>query len=257
MPDLATLRARRKLPVGDLVETERRTYSFREIVDLCRLHWVAFGGTVVGVLLLCLLYCLISSKQYEASARVVLRMQTSSSLSIEAAETIAPASILSSPLQLETMVNVFRSERLAWQVITAMKLYESQSFSRTFISKFRSFDPEKPSAEAQAYLLDGFEKRLKVRAMPRTLLIEIRFRSKDAALSAAVVNRLIGGYMALESQTRNEATKRDSSWLQVQLDELNAKTEQKEKRLAEFERKHNFTSTQVTVPGGPGAGDAA
>src|SRR5258706_259275 len=83
---------------------------------------------------------------------------------------------------------------------------------------------------------------------PRTLLIEIRFRSKDPALAAAVVNELIRGFMAVESQTRMEATSQASGWLAGQLKELTAQVEVKERRLAEFERQHGFTTTQQTVP---------
>ena len=229
---------------------ERRAYLFRDLVDLGRRRGLVWLSIVLGMLGLCLAYCLLVSKQYEASSRVVLRMQTSSSLSIEAAETIAPASILTSPLQLETMVNVFRSERLAWGVIRGMKLYDSPGFSRDFETRFAHFDAANPSPEAEGYLLERFQKKLKVRALPRTLLVEIRFRSTDAALSAEVVNHLVQGYIATEGAARMEATRRDATWLDVQLHELREQVAIKEERLAEFERVHNFTSAQQTMPGG-------
>jgi polysaccharide export outer membrane protein len=206
--------------------------------------------TIAGLLSLCLLYCLIAPNQYEASAKVALRMQPATSLSVDATETLAPASILSTPLQLETMANVLRSEQLAWRVITGMRLYESAAFSRNFAQRFPGFDPQKPSPETQSYLLDAFAKRLHVHTLPRTLLIEIRFRSKDPVQAAAVVNTLVRGYEAQESESRLESTEAASTWLDGQLRSLTARLEVKEKALAEFERKHGFMTTQQTMPGG-------
>jgi len=225
-------------------------YSIQELSALLRRRRRFFLGTIALLMLLCLLYCLIAPNQYEASARVALRMQPASSLTVDAAETLAPASILSTPLQLETIVDVLRSERLTWRVLTGLRLYESTAFSRRFSQRFPGFDPANPTPEAQSYLLDAFAKRLHVHTMPRTLLIEIRFRSKDPAQAATVVNALVRAYQAQESESRVEATETASGWLEGQLKTLTARVEGQEKALAEFERKHNFMTTEQTMPGG-------
>jgi len=147
-----------------------------------------------GLLLLCLVYCLVAPSQYEAAARVELRTAPVSSLSLGAAESASPASILSAPIELETMADVFRSDRLAWRVIGELKLYDAPGFRGDFAGRFPGFHAAMQSGgvvdpAAQAWLLESFEKRLHVQTLPRTLLIEIRFRSGDAALSAAVVMR--------------------------------------------------------------------
>jgi polysaccharide biosynthesis/export protein len=225
-------------------------YSMGELADMFRRRRRFLLSVILGLNFLCLLYCLIAPSQYEATARVALRMQPVSSLTVDAAETIAPASILSTPLQLETLANVLRSERLAWRVITGLKLYESGAFSRSFAEKFPGFDVRKPSPGAQSYLLENFQKRLHVRVLPRTLLIEIRFRSRDPAQSAQVVNALVAGFSAQEGESRVGATEEASAWLAGQLKTLTAQVEGKEKQLAEFERQHGFMTTQQTVPGG-------
>jgi len=222
----------------------------QELMGLLRRRRRFCLSTMAGLLLLCLFYCLIVPNQYEASARVALRMQPASSLTVDAAETLAPASILSTPLQLETLANVLRSEQLSWRVITGMRLYESAAFSRRFRQRFPNFDPAKPTPESQGYLLDAFARRLRVHTLPRTLLIEIRFRSKDPAQAAAVVNALVRDYQAQEVESRVEATETASLWLEGQLKSLTARVEGQEKALAEFERKHGFLTTQQTMPGG-------
>ena len=243
---------RNSLPARPEPEAERgrSAYSLLELRGLLYRRWRFLLGTILALLLLCTAYCLVAPNQYEASARVALRMQPVSSVRIDAAEMSAPVSILSTPLQLETLANVLRSEQLSWRVIVGLRLYASTAFSRKFSKEFPTFDPAKPTPEAQSYLLEAFAKRLHVHTLPRTLLIEIRFRSKDPAQSAAVVNAIVKGYEAQEVEGRMEATATDSVWLGEQLKTLTARVEEQEKSLAEFERRHGFMTTEQTVPGG-------
>jgi len=205
---------------------------------------------VGGLLLLCLVYCLIAPNKYEASARVALGAAPDSTLSLEAAEPMVAASILSAPLQLETLATVFRSDRLAWRVIVGLKLYDQPGFIRNFSHRFPGFNPDAPSVEAQAYLIDRFEKSLHVQTVPRTLVIQIRFRSKDAALSAAVVNELIRAYDRQESESRAQATSQASAWLEAQLKELQARVARDRQSLAEFQSRHGILSTPETMTAG-------
>jgi len=208
------------------------------------------GSVVGGSLLACLLYCLIAPNQYEASAKVALRTSPASALSLETPEQFGSASILSAPVQQETLANILRSDQLAWKVIIGLKLYRAPGFVGRFTSKFPDFHPEAPSPDAQAWLLERFEQRLRVQTLPRTLLIQIRFRSRDAALSANVVNALIAAYRQQDSDARVQATTEASGWLEGQLNELKAKVDQDEQRLAAFQREHNLLTTPETLANG-------
>jgi polysaccharide export outer membrane protein len=212
-----------------------------------------FVAVVGGLLLLCLLYCLIAPNQYEASASVALRTSPASSLSLAAPEFLVSASILSAPTQLETLANVFRSDQLAWRVITELKLYQASGFMGSFARRFPAFRPDAPAADAQAYLLERFQKRLYVQTLPRTLLIQIRFRSRDAALSAAVVNALIRDYGQQNSESRVQATAQASGWLESQLVDLKAQVDRDQQRLAAFQSAHGILSTpEILSNGKPG-----
>jgi polysaccharide export outer membrane protein len=207
-------------------------------------------GVVGGLLLACLLYCLIAPNQYEASAEVALRTAPASSLSLETTGGAESAALLASPDQQETLANVFRSDRLAWQVITGLKLYQAPGFMGSFARRFPDFRAETPSPGAQAYLLNRFSQRLRVRTLPRTLLIQIRFRSRDAALSAKVVNALIGAYSRQNSEARVEATAQDSEWLQAQLKDLKAQVDRDQQRMAAFQQQHGLLIAPGTLANG-------
>jgi polysaccharide export outer membrane protein len=217
---------------------------------LCRRRRWFLTGVVGFFVATCLLYCLVAPKKYDATATVALRMQPASTLSVEGVEAMAPASILSTPLELETLVNVLRSEDLRWRVIRGERLYASGAFDPAFAKRFPKFDVNRPEPAAQERLLDRFDKQLHVRVMPRTLLVEVRFRSRDPELAARVANALIAAYQAREIETRRSATQTASSWLQAQLDALTAKLDGKEKELAAFESSHGFLTTEQSQPGG-------
>jgi len=226
-----------------------RMYSLRALMAVVGRRRRAFALVLGGLLLLCVLYCAAAPRQYEARSVVALRVQPASSLNIEGAEPLSPASILSTPLQLETLVNEMKGRSLGWRVITGLRLYSAEAFAPGFVGRFAGFDPAQPGAEAREYLLDRFEKKLKVATVPRTLLVEVRFRSRDAELSARVANAVVEAYKTGEREGRAGATAEGSAWLETRLVGLDTELALKEKRLAAFEREHGFVSTQQAAEG--------
>jgi len=237
---------------GSTLDVVRRSssISLRELGLVLARRRGFLLAVIGGLLLLCLAYCLVAPNQYEASATVALRTAQASTLNLDASELQQSASVLSAPLQQETLANVLRSDQLAWKVIIGLKLYEQPGFVRNFAGRFPGFKPEAPDPASQAYLLDRFEKRLRVETVPRTLLIQIRYRSHDAALSANVVNTLIRTFIGQESEQRVQATAQASGWLEGQLGKMKARAEQDEQRLAAFQSEHGILSAPDMQAGG-------
>jgi len=240
------------------VRRDSSSTSLRELLAVIGRRRRLIAAVEGGLLLACLLYCLVAPNQYEARARVALRTSPVSALTTEASGSLAAASILSAPLQQETLAIFLRSDQLAWRVIIDLKLYRAPAFNGRFELKFPGLSAGPESAleqrpEAQAYLLERFEKRLHVEAMPRSLVVEIRFRSRDAALSAAVVNDLIREYSVMDRESWVHAITQGSDWLKSQLEDLKARVEQDQDRLTAFQTSHRLLSTpEVAADGQPG-----
>jgi polysaccharide export outer membrane protein len=223
--------------------------SLRDLVRVLKKRRLLGLSVLGGVLLACLLYCLIAPNQYDSTAKIALREAPASTLEDQATRPVAAMSLLGAPLELETLANVFRSERLAWRVITELKLYEAPGFKGSFAKKFPGFRAEAPGANAREWLLTRFKRQLLVEALPRTLVLQIRFRSKDPALSAAVVNGLIRAYEEDENEARLRATTEDSSWLRGQLRELKTRMEANQAQLSAFEQEHEILTTPAMEDG--------
>ncbi|HEY3703626.1 MAG TPA: SLBB domain-containing protein [Terracidiphilus sp.] len=225
--------------------------SARALVE----HWRVFLGVLGGVLLACVLYCLVAPRQYEARARVAWRAAEISSLNLEAPEGARAVSLAAGEAQVETLANVLRSDQLAWRVILAKRLYQSPGFANGMPPRDAGFRPEAPNPAAQAYLLERFQKSLSIRTVPRTVLIELRFRSRDPGLSAAVLNELVRAFQDQEAETRILATAQATGWLSGQLAELKTKADGEQEQLAVFQTQHGLLITPETQNGQSGVGE--
>ena len=223
--------------------------SLHQLQFAVRRNLQLFLSIVGGLLGVCLLYCLIAANEYEAMARVALRGAPVSVLTPDRSES-ASGSFASGQVQLETLANVFRSDQLAWNVITRLSLYKATGFMGSFSRKFPNFDPAQPSPDAKAWLLDKFQRDLTVQTIPRTLLLQIRFRSQDAALSARITNAILSGYQQQDADASVEATMAATTRLNVQLGELKTRADVDDRKLAAFQKQHGILDTPETLGNG-------
>jgi polysaccharide biosynthesis/export protein len=227
-----------------LVQANARDSS-RSLAELwltVRRNGGLFFGVVGALVAACLLYCLIAPSEFEASGEVELRSAPDSLLAGDRREPAPSGTFAPAQVQLETLANVLRSEQLAWHVITQLRLYSDSGFSKNFQRKFRSFNPDAPSADAKEYLLRRFREKLTVESLPHTLVLAIRFRSHDPALSARAANELIKGYQRQEAESHIEATRGRTEWLNAQLRELKQRVDRDDIKLAEFQRVNGIVS---------------
>ncbi len=116
--------------------------SLRDLVRVLVLRRRRVFAIVGGLLLACLLYCLVAPSQYEAKARVALRTAPVLTLNVDGSDVSPSESFASSQMQLETLASVLRSDRLAWKVILEQRLYQAPAFMGRFAVRFPDFRPE-------------------------------------------------------------------------------------------------------------------
>ena len=208
---------------------------------IARRHGRLAAGVLLCAFLLGLAYTLIMPAQYEAQGEVNLRSRPS--LPQGAADAFASANLLNASLQQETLANLLRSGELGWQVIVRLKLYQNPAFVPPQARRLAGFHVEAPSNTTREWLIERFEHRLRIEIVPRTTLVTLRFRSRNAELSAAVVNELIKSYGILQSEQSRQLTTQNTDLLHLQLDSLKQKLDADELRLADFERTHGILST--------------
>lgn len=230
--------------------------SLRSVFAVLTRRWRIAVATLGALMLACLLYCLIAPQEFEGKTRIALRGAQGSPLGLDGAARSPATSETATMVQSETVAGVLRSDRLAWQVILEKKLYADPAFMGRFAERYPQFQPNAPNPDAQNYLLERFQARLHVETQPRSLLIEIRFRTRDPRLSAAVVNDLIGVYGADQAEQHRQATAQAARALRTQLDQLRAQVDENGRRLAAYERKHGILVAPAGLSNsGPGLAD--
>ncbi len=207
-------------------------------------------AVVSGLLVSCALYCLLAPREYEARARVVLRSAPVVAVTLDGPGQEKSGSFASGQMQLETLASVLRSDQLARQVIQTQKLYEAAAFSGSFNRRFKGYDAAHPDPAVESYLEERFSAHLHIVTLPRTLVLEVRFRSRDPVLSARVVNALIKGYEEQDAAQRKLATHLVAGWVQSQLERLRAQAERDDARLADFQKKHHLLISALSTEDG-------
>lgn len=206
-------------------------------------------GVLGGLLALCAAYCALGTRVYEATARVALRGAPVSVLEVSTDEQLRGRALGTSDTQLETLATVLRSDKVSWRVIRDEKLYLKPAFAGGFARRFPSFRPDAPTPEQQTWLLERFQRALNVRTLPRTTIVQIRFRSSDPALSAAIANAQIRAYIAQQIAERVAATSDVTGRLSSQLTELKARVDADNRRLIEFQSTHGLVDTPRAAGG--------
>src|SRR5262249_5317795 len=181
--------------------------------------WCLGVATVVAVIV-----SLVLPSRYEGVARLSVDFDSGGGSELDA---LAKASGVDAETKLQTQVNILQTDALAWDVIEKLRLDQrSETVPRRFIvgpaecmsGPGQSVDSVSP--ECRKALLDEFHDRLHVQSVPKTELIEIRFRCKARDLAAQVVNTLADTYIERSFQTKYQAAVRPTKWLSEQLDDV-------------------------------------
>jgi polysaccharide biosynthesis transport protein len=107
---------------------------------------------------------------------------------------------------------------------------------------------EAPAAEetlAQAMAIDAFLDRLSVSPVRNSRLVDVSFRSEDAALAAQVANTIAKSYIEQNLDFRFTSTREASAWLTEQLAEQRRQVEAAEARLQQYREQNEAISFEA------------
>jgi len=220
----------------------------QELWQILRRRKLNFFLSVGLAALAALILSLVLPKRYESVARLTVKRDSAESFEMETLAQAAGSG--DSEIKLDTQVNILRTDSLAWEVIKHLRLDQRPE---TAHQKFLGGAPvclsgpaqpvDSISLECRRLLLDEFHARLYVEAIPRTEIIEIRYRCKSPELAALVVNTLTDLYIERNFQTNYQSATRVSSWLAGQLDDVKKDTEVAEERYLKYQKQTGIIGT--------------
>ncbi|HZE69220.1 MAG TPA: polysaccharide biosynthesis tyrosine autokinase [Pyrinomonadaceae bacterium] len=187
---------------------------------------VAFTLLVVAIVVTA---SLLMKAQYEAVGKVVFHRENDSGvLGFKGMDT----SLVEDPedrAAIDTQIGILETDALAMQVINDLHLQKTPKLTGRV---------EQPGNEDR--LVKSIHKGLKISKVKGTRLIEIRFRSTDPRLAADVVNQLSNSYVDQYYKTQFQASTQISEFLASQLRELQAKVEESQRKLIDYQKENGI-----------------
>lgn len=187
---------------------------------------VAFTLLVVAIVLAA---SLLMKPKYEAVGQVVFHSDDDSRvLGFKSVDT----SLVEDPedrAAIDTQIGILETDALAMQVINDLHLDKNLKFTG---------HAGQPVNEDQ--VVDVFRKSLKISKVKGTRLIEIRFRSIDPKLAADAVNQLSNAYVDKFYKSQFQASTQISDFLASQLKELQAKVQESQQKLIDYQRENGI-----------------
>jgi capsular exopolysaccharide synthesis family protein len=184
-------------------------------------------------LIAALLISLSMRAEYEATARIAVELGNSDPLTAE--RLVAPEGTQIST-KLETQLSILQSDAIGKNVIDDLKLVANCKFSRAACSSpampFRMLTPK-----VRADLLKVYHGGFHAELVPRTQIIEVRFRSTDPGLAADIVNAASNVDIYQNFRQRLDGVEKASSWLNGQLEDVKKQAEDAQARFVAYQQK--------------------
>jgi capsular exopolysaccharide synthesis family protein len=210
--------------------------------------------SVAGGLVLASLICIFMTPRFDAVTYLNIHPESSAALDLgDLAEMASGSGGLDWDAKVQTEVLIISSEPRAWDVISQLRLDQNQTFMQPGILNVISSCKIRPTPEGMPIesvspcvrynILQRFSKALDVEALPKSQVVELRFRSKDPKLAAEVVNHLATSYLHYNFVTRFEATMLASKELHDRLTEMKKDVEDAGAQLADYQKTANIIGT--------------
>jgi polysaccharide biosynthesis transport protein len=199
--------------------------------------------------LLAILALIVSTRRYKSVGEIELQKDSTGSLGLQTDTGDAPSDALEVNMIIQTQAKILESDSLALRVIEDLHLEQTEDFQQKWspigwvmglLSPAGPPDPKGASLENSPHrrmrVLKIFHRRLTVKPVAGTRLIDVEFLSPDPQLAAMVVNHLLQGLIEKGFQARYDATMQASSWLGSQLDDLRNRTHELQTRVVKLQQ---------------------
>lgn len=248
-------------------QLEIDSFSTREEIDkligIVRRQYPIMVFILACAIALSLVYLFTTPKQYTAHAMFLI--DTTKIKNLERTRDREEEPPLDDA-QVDTEIEVLKSEQIGLQVVKDLKLTEDPEFvgSQTslfgavFDLIFSPFSSGAPSAEKAASenaltrdALGHFLANRDIRRVNSTYVLDISYTSLNPGTAAAVANAIAEAYLVGQLDVKYQASTRVAKWLQDRIGELRQQAMAADLAVLQFKEQKNIVDT-----GGGGSADS-
>ena len=205
------------------------TVSLSDAIAFLRRRFWMIAGTMAASVILAVLYVLSSPTGYVASAQLLIDPAKQQALW----QRNNVVDLTLDNAQVESQVEVLRSERIGNVVIAALGLTSDPEFGGSGSSDY----------QRQRTTLDKFEGALSARRVGQSYVIEISFRSHDPAKAARITNAITDAYLKEQRQAKSDVAMEASQWMEDRITELGVELNSAAAAVQQFRVSHGVIET--------------
>ena len=223
--------------------------TLREIAAMLIRRRMIVYLSLCAFFLLAIVALLVSTRRYKSVGEIELQKDSTASLGLQTDTGDTPSDALEVNMIIQTQAKILDSDSLALRVIEDLHLEQTEDYRPKWspigwaLGLFSQAGPADPkggslenSPRRRMRVLKIFHRRLTVKPVAGTRLIDVEYLSPDPQLAAMVVNHLLQGLIEKGFQARYDATMQASSWLSSQLDELRTRTHELQAREVKLQQ---------------------
>lgn len=158
--------------------------------------------------------------------------------------------------QVETQVEILKSENIGLSVIKDLKLTDDPEFAGSggglVGSLFGLFSS--PSVPSETGLtrqaLGTLLARRSIARVGRTYVLDIGYTSLNGGRAATIANAIADAYIVDQLESKYQATRRASAWLQDRIKELRQQASDADRAVLDYKEKNNIVAVGNSVSGG-------
>lgn len=224
-------------------------------IDLDRLiaiawrQWRVVAVCAVVFILLGIAYALNAEPKFTAESRLLIEKGNSgiiTQLSDSAVTVDDEGTVLS---QLE----ILKSDMIAEQVVKKLDLTNNEVFmssGNSLLGKLRYYfkiltaKDSDGAEDPQTLATETLSDNLDVDRVGRTYVLSIGYTSPDPVLASQISNAFSDAYLVDKLNSKYEATRRASEWLEQRIDELKQKASKADLAVQKYRGEHNLIATK-------------
>jgi exopolysaccharide transport family protein len=227
------------ISVSDLVE---------QIWGFLRRQYLVFLIVTACAIGLGLVYLLTTPARYTAHAMMLI---DSSKLRVLQQQQVSFADSPLDTTQIETQVEVLKSENIGLSVVREMHLTEDSEFVGSG-GRFWGTDKSTQGSESlQSQALEAFLRQRAISRVGRTYVLDIAFTSLRPDRAAELANGIAEAYIVDQLESKYQATRRASKWLQDRISELREQVSAGDRAVLDYKEKNKIVD--IAVGASPGS----
>ena len=223
------------------------------VTGFLRRQFPIFMVIVACCLALGLVYLLTTPPSYTSHAMLQI---DASKLRVLQQQQVPVAELPGDSTQVETQLEILKSEKIGLSVIKQLKLADDPEFKGSgagLLSRLGDLlgKIEHPvETDATRTALASFLAKRSVKRVKGTYIFDIGFTSLHAARSAAIANAIADAYIVDQLDAKYQATKRASAWLQDRIKELRQQVSDADRAVLEYKQRKKIVSVGWSPSGG-------